>query len=142
MTPLDTLERLREQLRHDVDDLRLELVPRVLVPEGERRLGEDRARVQLGIHAVEREADVRLAVAYGPRHRAWPPVARQQRRVSVHHAEPRYREGVGWNLPGKPEAEDQVGLEPAKERRDSVTSRGNHDVELRWRISHVLQELA
>ena len=58
-------------------------------PSGMRDLAEDVPRVELGVHVVEREADLALAVADRPRDRARAAVAREQRRMPVDDAVPR-----------------------------------------------------
>jgi len=81
------------------------------VSERDCRLSEDISGVELGVHVVEREADLVLAVADGPRHRAGSFVRREQRRMAVHDSEPRHGERFRWDLPREPGTEDDVRLE-------------------------------
>ena len=105
------------------DQLRSELLPRVLVVEWCSALCENRARVEIGVHAMKREPDRRLAVSDRPCDRARAPVFRKQSRMAVHRAEPRNRKRVGRNLPRESRAEQQVGLVHPEKRRDSWVSR-------------------
>ena len=138
---LDALEHAREHLGDRFDHRGLQLVPGVLVAERDRRLGEDPARIELGVHVVEREAELGLAVPDRPRDRARAAIARKERRVPVHDPVPRHGQGSGGNLPRKARAEREVRLVHAEQRRDLGTRRGHDDVELRGRLREDLVEL-
>ena len=100
-------------------------------PSGITLLAEDVPRVELGVHVVEREADLALAVPDRPRDGARAAIARKQRRMAVDDPVPRNRERVGRDLPRKPDAEREIGLEVAQQRRDPVSRAGHDDVEPR-----------
>ena len=132
----ETGERAWKEIADEPCELRPELVVRVLLAEWQRRLREHRPGVELGVHPVEREADLVVAVSNRPRHRARPAVARQKRRVAVHRAEPRHGQRVRRDLPREPEAEERVGLVRSEERRNALTARGHDDVQVRRRVAH------
>ena len=66
---LDPLEDTGQEVADRGRELRRELVPPVLVAERDPLLGEDVPGVELGVHVVEGEADLVLAVADRPRRR-------------------------------------------------------------------------
>src|SRR6185312_4988873 len=111
---LGTLERRRQDLLHDAGDPRPELVPRPLVPQRQRALGQDRPGVELGGHPVEGDAYLAVAVPDRPADRDRPAIARQERRVEVDHAEPWNLERLGRQLPGEAGAEGKIRLEHAE----------------------------
>ena len=82
---------------------------RVVVLDRHRRLGEDRPRVELGIHAVPGHAQLAVALADRPGERDRPAVARQRRRVLVDDAEARHVERLLRDLPRKPQQSTTSG---------------------------------
>jgi hypothetical protein len=141
ITALDAREDGREHRADRLRELRRQLFPRVLVAEEDAHLAEDVAGVELRVHVVEREAELAVSVANRPGHRARPAVAREQRRVPVDDAVPRHRQRVRWDLPRKPDAERDVGLEQPQERRDPIPRGGHDDVELRRRGGQQVAQL-
>ena len=105
----------------------------VVVLDRHRRLREQVARVELGIHPVPRRAPLRVAVAQRPGERDRPAVARQQPRVLVDRAEAGHVERGLRDLPGEAPADRQVGLVRAQERLDRPLVAGEEKVEPRRR---------
>ena len=116
----DTLEDSGQQSSDRLRELRRQLLPRVFVVERDADLAEDVPRVELGVHVVEREADLLLAVAHRPRNGARPPVAREKRGMAVHDAVARDGERIRRDLPREADAQGDVRLEQAEQRRHSV----------------------
>src|SRR5205085_7911059 len=87
-------------------------------------LREDRTGIEVGVHAVERDADLVVALPDRPRDRQGASVPRQERRVAVEPAETRHRERVGWDPPREAHADHEVGLDRGEERPDGASPRG------------------
>src|SRR5581483_8905223 len=107
--------------------------------EGQRRLGlaerhaplrEDRSGVELGVHAVERDPDLLVAVANRPGDRDRPAVLRQERGMAVDPAERRDGERVGRDLPREAEADDEVGTHGREQRGERAAARRQEHVEI------------
>jgi hypothetical protein len=125
---------LRQCLTQRLDDdhahPRIERIGLDIVADLHRPLGEDRAGVELRIHAVERDPDLLVAVADRPRNRHRAAVHRQERRMSVDPAQGRHRERVGRDLPREAHADDEVGLDRGEERRDQRALRRQQHAEI------------
>ena len=103
---------------------------RLELPERIPPLGEDRAGVELGVHQVERDPDLLVALADRPRDWQRAAMAREQRRVAVEPAEPRHAERVGRDLPREAHTDDEVELDRGEQWRDRAAARGQEHVEL------------
>ena len=80
----ETLEDLWQERDQGHGQLRTDLLDRaVVVLDRHRRLREDRAGVQLGVHAVPGDAELAVAVAERPGHGNRPAVTRQLARMVV-----------------------------------------------------------
>ena len=88
----ETLEHLRQEREQGHGQLRTDLLDRaVVVLDRHRRLREDRAGVQLGVHAVPGDAELSVAVAERPGHRNRPAVTRQLAWMLIDSSEARPR---------------------------------------------------
>jgi hypothetical protein len=100
-----------QELEQGFGQLRTDLLDRaVVVLDGHGRLRKDRARVQLGVHAMPGETELAVAVAERPGHRNRPAVARQLARMVVDGAEASHIERFLRKLPGKSAAQHEVWL--------------------------------
>jgi hypothetical protein len=103
-------------------------------------VAQDRSGVELGVHAMEGEADPPLAFPDRPGDRDRASVFREQPEVTVHRAETRDGERIWRDLPRKARAEEQIGVVGSEERSDPASAGGDHDVETLRRTPDELLE--
>ena len=126
--------QLRERFLERVDVQRpespVELLRVGVLAHRHRPLRENRAGVEVGVHAVDRRSDLVLAVPDRPGHGHRPAMPRQERRVTVDPAERRHRERVAGNLPGETGAGDEIRANGCEERRHRGATGGDQHVEI------------
>ena len=126
----EPLEDLRQELERALEQRRAHLLDRrPVILDRHGLLSEDRAGVELGVHAVPGHAERAVALAERPGKRNRPAVARQQRRVVVDRPEARHVERLLRQLPAEPPAEHEIGLEPAQQRRDRLLVAGEEQAD-------------
>src|SRR5207237_9544487 len=91
---VEPLECLDERLTDDQAEPGVEGVRALELTERIGALGENRPGVEAGVHAVERDADLVLALPDRPRDRQGASVPRPKRRVAVEPAGTRHRGAV------------------------------------------------
>ena len=128
---LDPLERPRQR-RGDEREQRVEHLARTLEAR-ERRgaLREHCAGVEVGVHAVEGVAELRVAVAKRPADRVRPAVPRQQRGMAVDDPVARHRERVLGDPEREGRRDRELRLERLQQLREPRRRARNEHVEVR-----------
>ena len=130
----DAPERFRVELLRQLLERRDHPFEGHLRRHGTRSLGQDRAGVEVLVHQMHREPEIRIVLPHRPGERKRPSVAREQRRVAVHHTERRNRQDLGREQPRVPGAETDLRLVRPGESQQARLVGGEADVELFGRV--------
>jgi hypothetical protein len=127
---LDARDRSREQPHEQTEHPPEELVRPVDVVDPRRPLREQRAGVEVVVHAVDAVGELGLAVSQRPGDRVRPAQARQRPGVRVDRPEPRHGERVRGDPDGEAGAEREVWLQRGEQRREPVRAGSDEHVEV------------